>query len=338
MFSSRFRLAASKTARRGVAAAASRSQKSTTSNNPRLWLAAVGLGSGALVVATSNNNKTALAARLPTSGDVISSGTPVKEAATGILFPQLCNGYYLAGTGVRIKYAFVKVYAVGTYLDPLAVAAVKKGSREAIEQALLDPTYPRTIRIVMNRNLSIEKYTEAIVESLKPRMHGKDLDKLEEFKSLNPPVDLVQGAEIEMTIRGDTLLYKNAAGGVGTIRRYVVRENVFRTTVEGKEALLVSPFLTFLTALLVFFRHKIPARVFPVRSSPRLCVTRTTEWTRSRPRTRRVCWRGFASCRNNKRSVRIFFKMNSRGIKVDISCGMFAFPSSSCSCQIACRN
>jgi hypothetical protein len=41
---------------------------------------------------------------------------------------------------------------------------------------------------------------------------------LEEFKALNPPVDLVQGAEIEMTIRGDTLLYKNAVGGVGTIR------------------------------------------------------------------------------------------------------------------------
>ena len=30
--------------------------------------------------------------------------------------------------------------------------------------------------------------------------------RLEEFKKLNPPVDLVQGAEIEMTIRGDTLL------------------------------------------------------------------------------------------------------------------------------------
>jgi hypothetical protein len=29
---------------------------------------------------------------------------------------------------------------------------------------------------------------------------------------------LVVGAEIEMTIRGDTLLYKNAMGGVGTIR------------------------------------------------------------------------------------------------------------------------
>jgi hypothetical protein len=29
-----------------------------------------------------------------------------------------------------------------------------------------------------------------------------------------------QGAEIEMTIRGDMLLYKNAVGGVGTIRSH----------------------------------------------------------------------------------------------------------------------
>lgn len=41
---------------------------------------------------------------------------------------------------------------------------------------------------------------------------------LEEFKKLNPQVDLVEGAEIEMTIRGDTLLYKNAVGGVGSLK------------------------------------------------------------------------------------------------------------------------
>ncbi len=42
--------------------------------------------------------------------------------------------------------------------------------------------------------------------------------RLDEFKNLNPPVDLVEGAEIEMTIRGDTLLYKNAVGGVGSLK------------------------------------------------------------------------------------------------------------------------
>ena len=42
--------------------------------------------------------------------------------------------------------------------------------------------------------------------------------RLEEFKKLNPAIDLVKGAEIEMTIRGDTLLYKNAVGGVGMLQ------------------------------------------------------------------------------------------------------------------------
>jgi hypothetical protein len=112
--------------------------------------------------------------RIPTSGDVLMLG-PTKEKATGILFPQLCNGYTLVGCGVRVKYAFVKVYAVGTYVDPIAMMAVKSQSKEVIEKALLNPMYPRTIRIVMNRGLSIDKYTAAIVEALQPRMKGQDL-------------------------------------------------------------------------------------------------------------------------------------------------------------------
>ena len=43
-------------------------------------------------------------------------------------------------------------------------------------------------------------------------------NRLEEFKKLNPALDLVKGAEMELTIRGDTLLYKNALGNVGTVR------------------------------------------------------------------------------------------------------------------------
>jgi hypothetical protein len=43
---------------------------------------------------------------------------------------------------------------VGAYFDPIAMMAVKKGSQGDIEKALVDPTYPRTIRIVMNRGLS----------------------------------------------------------------------------------------------------------------------------------------------------------------------------------------
>jgi len=142
---------------------------------------------------------------------------PTKEASTGILFPQLCNGLTFVGCGVRVKYGFVKVYAVGTYMDPIAMAAIKKQGKDAIEKALLNPTYPRTIRIVMNRGLSIDKYTAAIVEALEPRMNGQDLDKLTEFQKLNPKVDLIEGAEMEMTIRGNSMLYKNSLGGVGQI-------------------------------------------------------------------------------------------------------------------------
>jgi hypothetical protein len=102
-------------------------------------------------------------------------GKLTAEPQTGILFPPLCNAMSLVGVGVRIKYVFVKVYAVGTYVDPIAMMAVKKGSKNDIEKALLDPTYPRTIRIVMNRALSIDKYTAAIVESIEPRLQGQEL-------------------------------------------------------------------------------------------------------------------------------------------------------------------
>jgi hypothetical protein len=115
----------------------------------------------------------------------------------------------------------VQVYAVGTYVDPLAMSMVKSQGEAEVKKALLDPNYPRTIRIVMNRDLSIDKYTSAIIEALEPRMHGEQLESLEEFKKLNPPVDLIKGAEMEMTIRGDVLLYKNAVGGLGQIKSAV---------------------------------------------------------------------------------------------------------------------
>lgn len=78
------------------------------------------------------------------------------------------------GCGVRVKYGFIKVYAVGTYADPMDMAALKPLSRDDRIKALLDPAVPRIIRIVMNRGLSIEKYTSAIVDALEPRMNAAD--------------------------------------------------------------------------------------------------------------------------------------------------------------------
>lgn len=181
------------------------------------------------VVAKNHDNRTLC--------EIIMLG-PTKEKSTGILFPQLCNAMQFVGCGVRVKYGFVKVYAVGTYMDPMSMSAVKSQGYKAVSEALLNPAYPRTIRIVMNRSLSIDKYTAAIVEALEPRMNGEDLDKLEEFKKLNPPIDLIEGAEMEMTIRGNTMLYKNSVGGIGQIESHVFCKALC-DVYYGKEA--VSP-------------------------------------------------------------------------------------------------
>ena len=141
-------------------------------------------------------------------------------------------------------FGITKVYAVGTYVDPLAMSMIKSQGEDEIKKALLDPSYPRTIRIVMNRNLSIDKYTMAIIEALEPRMNGLDDGSLVEFKKLNPPVDLVQGAEMEMTIRGDTLLYKNAVGGLGQVStRDVIFANPLKLIVSSF-VILTSDFMT----------------------------------------------------------------------------------------------
>uniref|UniRef100_A0A7S0TBA6 Chalcone isomerase domain-containing protein n=1 Tax=Pseudo-nitzschia delicatissima TaxID=44447 RepID=A0A7S0TBA6_9STRA len=155
--------------------------------------------------------------RIPGSGDVLSVGKITKEPATSISFPALCNAMSLAGVGVRVKYVFVNVYAVGAYFDPIAMMAVKKGTQADVEKALCDPTYPRTIRIVMNRGLSVDKFIAAMNEAIEPRLNGKNLETLGEFKEIFPKVDLVEGDEIELTIRGDTLLLKTGLG-VGSIR------------------------------------------------------------------------------------------------------------------------
>jgi hypothetical protein len=163
-----------------TAAASSRQQQHLAAVAAVVTAAAVFSSSGAFQN-DKNHHKTYNDARkpsVPIGGELIQTAPPVKEPKTGILFPVLCNGYSLAGVGVRIKWGLIQVYAVGTYFDPLAMSAVKDSTNTtAIEQALLDPTYPRTIRIVMARGLSMQKFTDSIAEALEPRMKGQDLEK-----------------------------------------------------------------------------------------------------------------------------------------------------------------
>lgn len=150
---------------------------SNANRHQHLLRVALAGAAGATVLATVTTTTGAAGCEMnKTGGDVVMLA-PTKEPATGILFPRLCNGMQFVGCGVRVKWGFVKVYAAGTYVDPIAMAAIKKEGPKAIEKALLDPMYPRTIRIVMNRSLSIDKYTAAIIEALEPRMNGEDLEK-----------------------------------------------------------------------------------------------------------------------------------------------------------------
>jgi len=211
---------------RRIMATSQRRMMHTASRHSEILVGSRAVFSGTALIATvllidnQSHPIAKLEVGIPSSGDIIMV-EPSKEKTTGILFPKLCNGFSLAGMGVRYKWGFVQVYAVGSYFDPNTSVVLKGSSKEAIEKALLDPKYSRTIRIVMARNLSIQKFTDALNESLEPRMNGEDLEKLEEFRKLNPTVDLIKGAEMELTIRGDTLLYKNATGAVGIIRSAV---------------------------------------------------------------------------------------------------------------------
>mmetsp|Transcript_33053 Transcript_33053/g.54579 ORF Transcript_33053/g.54579 Transcript_33053/m.54579 type:complete len:193 (-) Transcript_33053:83-661(-) len=150
------------------------SSSSSSSASPALYAVVFFTSAAVALNIVGPTTTTTKMEAIPSSGDVIMLGA-TKEKSTGIHFPKQCNGFMLAGTGVRVKYGFVKVYAVGTYLDPLAMSVMKGQSKEDIQRALLNPMYPRTIRIVMARGLSIEKFTDALNESLKPRMNGEDL-------------------------------------------------------------------------------------------------------------------------------------------------------------------
>ncbi|CAJ1897654.1 unnamed protein product [Cylindrotheca closterium] len=106
-------------------------------------------------------------------------------------------------------------------MHPESIEAIKKEpstGEGSIEQVLLDPSINRTIRIVMYREVDMETCITAILEALEPRMNGDDLDKLEEFKKLNPTDAFLEGAIIEMTVKGDTLVYKNVIGNVGSLK------------------------------------------------------------------------------------------------------------------------
>jgi len=126
----------------------------------------------------------------------------VEEPVTGITFPPIFKSKQLLGVGVRKKYHFVNVYAVALYGDPKDFQGLKP---EEHEKVLLDPSTPRTLRIVMNRTVTMEQVIAALLEVVEPRMHGKDLHALEYFGLLRDYGDLHKGEDVVFHITDDAV-------------------------------------------------------------------------------------------------------------------------------------
>lgn len=91
--------------RRGIITAS----RGAASSSSVYWMSAAALTVTVAAVAIQEPQRTSLLSRVPTGGDILMVGAPVKEKATGIMFPQLCNGYSLVGCGVRVKWGLIKV-------------------------------------------------------------------------------------------------------------------------------------------------------------------------------------------------------------------------------------
>lgn len=146
-----------------------------TGSKPAATWALAGAAGTLMAFSLMSNGEKTFCDNRAGSMPVIMAGEAVKEPDTGIMFPPMVNGFTFMGCGVRIQYVFVKVYAVGAYLKPEDFTGLRDD--EFIEKALLDPSKHKVIRIVMNRSMTMDKYNDAIVEALKPRMNGQDLDK-----------------------------------------------------------------------------------------------------------------------------------------------------------------
>ncbi|CAB9507036.1 expressed unknown protein [Seminavis robusta] len=137
-----------------------------------------------------------------------------EEPETGISFPPSFQAKELLGLGVRKKYQFFNVYAVGFYVNKEDFRGLDE---QDYEEALLNPHNHRTARIVMNRTLTMDKVVSTLIESLEPRMHGRDLFALDHFSKMRKYGSLNRGDEIIINIRGNSVECKCSNGGQNVV-------------------------------------------------------------------------------------------------------------------------
>lgn len=98
----------------------------------------------------------------------------------------------LNGAGVRVK-MIIKVYAVGLYVP----------HKETAPAGILNQSGPKSVRIVMLRNVSAEKLTDALIEGIVDNVSPADLHalqpRLEELEAaMRSAGEAVKGAQIQL--------------------------------------------------------------------------------------------------------------------------------------------
>ena len=159
----------------------------------------------------------------------------VNEPSSNVPFPvymNAANGAHqiLMGTGIRTRTLLkVKVYAFGLYVDS-AAARSALGSfagqaqrdlerSDAFYSAVLRMQFSMTLRLVMTRDVSGERMTEAFDGALRPRVvaaAGRNMPggeaALEHFRAYFSLDELTNGAELAFTCTPDGMLTSRVAG------------------------------------------------------------------------------------------------------------------------------
>ena len=132
---------------------------------------------------------------------VVSNAANVVESATKHVYndnlPQGLSRLSLAGVGVRVKQIgpiAAKVYSTGIYVDKAAVLSKCKhlncknekelANSKGFGDAFVESPSSKSIVLRMARTVGAETMVNAVAESVRPRMKGKDLPALDKFQSV----------------------------------------------------------------------------------------------------------------------------------------------------------
>ncbi len=152
-----------------------------------------------------------------------------KEPKTGVGFSETMNhegtDLFLAGAGVRSK-MMIKVYAGALYIDTAAKSALEQVKSKAgkpdqsVYDAISDGNFAKMFLLHFVRDVDSGKITEAFKESLEKNidMKAADVQKDAEAFLTASKVDMKEGQEMKVFIKGDAVMVITSSGSSQAIK------------------------------------------------------------------------------------------------------------------------